>query len=96
MARRKQTNPMQRIPSGEVMQDPPDDPRSQTPKSNGHLRVPSPRDVNGHLGSRTISQVQKQERGPSRGSFIELVICVGGIYASLYEGAHIACPESAG
>ena len=80
MARRKQLSPMQRIPSGEVMQDPSTFPDAPERYMNGHSERLHPK-----------SSMKRHERpivavsaAPVEAGLVQLVICVAGIYASLY------------
>ena len=81
MARRKQVSPMQRINSGEIMQSPsdtPEKPASYTsPHTNGHVA----RSAHQKVISATSALKQTQHTRPKAG-ILQLLICVGGIYAS--------------
>jgi solute carrier family 35 (UDP-galactose transporter), member B1 len=81
MARTKQIRPMQRIPSGEVMQEPSEEPPRYI---NGHVREPK---------FHTVGRARDQPpRPPSRkkdNSIFALLICVGGIYISFLAWAFL-------
>jgi hypothetical protein len=80
MARRKQVSPMQRIPSGEVMS-------SLSSLANG--TTTNRHTANGRKpvfkwSDGAIAKSKKTSFGSTGGSKTQLVICVAGIYASLY------------
>lgn len=81
MARTKQIRPMQRIPSGEIMQEPPAEPVHHT---NGYLREPKFQPV-----GRTLEPPQPVRPSRDRPDFslIALIVCVGGIYGSFLTWA---------
>ena len=76
MARQKQKIPLQRAPSSEIMQPPPDLPEPITIYQNGHSE--SKGSVNGT--KKLSDHDSSSESGPS---FVQLAVCVAGIYASL-------------
>ena len=76
MARRKQLNPMQRIPSGEVMQSVHQMPDRYSHKANGHFALQMPAVVPEERQAQHAKL--KDQSGLS-----QLAICVLGIYASL-------------
>lgn len=77
MARRKPLNPMQRIPSGEVMQTVYQLPDSEWRTSNGNLK-------SRQLGSNGSKIPPRAGAARPKAGFVELAVCVFGIYASLY------------
>lgn len=81
MARTKQIRPMQRIPSGEIMQEPPEEPVRYT---NGYLQEPK-----FHAIGRAREPVQPVRPSQERQGFslLALIICVGGIYGSFLTWA---------
>jgi solute carrier family 35 (UDP-galactose transporter), member B1 len=80
MARRKQLNPMQRIPSGEIMQTPPDVPEIRSKSLNGHIITPASNKSNRHTpADATVAP---------RAGVVQFMVCVLGIYASLYDPPH--------
>lgn len=77
MARRKQLSPMQRIPSGEVMES----------LANGAVtskQKETARKSNFKWSDGAIAKSRKTTFGSSGPGTIQLVVCVAGIYASLY------------
>jgi hypothetical protein len=80
MARRKQMSPMQRIPSGEVMESLANG--QATIKQTGNAREAAFQWSNG-----AIAKSKKTTFGSTGAGTIQLVICVAGIYASLYAPA---------
>lgn len=77
MARRKQMSPMQRIPSGEIMESLANG--TATSKQTSNARKPVFR-----WSEKAISKSKKTTFGFSGAGKLQLVICVAGIYASLY------------
>ena len=77
MARRKQLNPMQRIPSGEVMEHLADG--TTTSRQNGNVHKPIFKWSDG-----AITMSKKSKLGSPPAGTVQLVVCVAGIYASLY------------
>jgi hypothetical protein len=78
MARRKQLNPMQRIPSGEVMQSPYEFQAVLQTPVNGHVHQPSAKTQRPPPKSSATARSTASEAG-----YIHLIVCVAGIYASL-------------
>jgi hypothetical protein len=78
MARRKQLNPMQRIPSGEVMQSPYEFQAVLQKPVNGHVHRPSAKTQRTPPKSSAPARSTASEAG-----YIQLIVCVAGIYASL-------------
>lgn len=78
MARQKQAQPVQRTPSSEIMQEPPDLPEPNARhQANGHSVKPL---ANGSAKSKgDVTAAADSSPG-----LIQLAICVAGIYASLY------------
>lgn len=80
MARKKQVAPLQRVPSSGVIEELPDTPE------------PKAKSVNGNAGKHAISNESAKSPAaavatPSSSDqpgLIQLLICVAGIYASLY------------
>jgi UDP-galactose transporter B1 len=81
MARTKQIRPMQRIPSGEIMQEPPEEPLHHT---TGYLQEPKP-----HSPGRTLEPTPAARPSQTRPDFnlLALIICIGGIYGSFLTWA---------
>ena len=79
MARRKQVNPMQRIPSGEVMLEPEDIPAGHTNHGNDYAKVAANKLANGSPKPSKATTSTPHQHG-----ITQLVICVSGIYVSLY------------
>lgn len=77
MARRKQLNPMQRIPSGEVMEHLAD--CTTTSGQNRNVHKPIFKWSDG-----AIAKSKKTKLGSPPAGTGQLVVCVAGIYASLY------------
>jgi solute carrier family 35 (UDP-galactose transporter), member B1 len=69
---------MQRIPSGEVMESPADMPETRNVYANGHVKILARKSSGGSIALATTSQSLSNNAG-----YIQLAICVGGIYASL-------------
>ncbi len=76
MARRKQVAPMQRINSGEIMRSPLDNSEKRTMYANGHI---GPRSS---LSSSLKTTTAKGARQKPAAGLLQLLVCVGGIYAS--------------
>lgn len=72
MAREKQKVPVQRVPSGGIMHQPTDIPDMNVNPTNGTIE----QSENGKPSAPVSSE-------PSKAGFLQLVICVTGIYASL-------------
>jgi hypothetical protein len=77
MGRTKQAAPLQRAPSSDIMQEPPDIPEWSTQQTNGHATKSTVAE-NGTV----TSQVEPMATESSPG-LMQLAICVAGIYASL-------------
>ena len=80
MARQKQSVPLQRAPSSEIMQSPPD------------LPDVSRRPLNGSPGrpENVVPEKRPAVAAPSdTPGVLQLIICVAGIYASLYGALSI-------
>lgn len=75
MARQKQTTPLQRATSSELMHTLPDD-----FKANGQEQAKQ----NGSVQRRGDVQEDVQDTAPEPPGLMQLAICVLGIYASLY------------
>lgn len=84
MARTKQRVPLQKSPSSEVMEQLSElpDRKSHSQLSNGHIVDAKPH-ANGHANGKAPAKpdVSQAENSPG---LVQLAICVGGIYASLY------------
>ena len=78
MARHKQSRPMQRIPSGEIMQSPYDFQGVLQKPVNGHVHQPSAKTQRTPPKPSTTARSIAFEAG-----YIQLIVCVAGIYASL-------------
>ena len=72
MARRKQVAPMQRINSGEIMQALPEKAEQQAVYLNGHSKTPG----------KSAQRLRAHTQPSSSSGVVQLLICVGGIYAS--------------
>ncbi|KAL1989321.1 hypothetical protein VTN96DRAFT_83 [Rasamsonia emersonii] len=82
MARQKQAQPVQRTPSSEIMQEPPDLPEPNArQQANGHAGKPL---ANGNAKSKGDAHVAPHDSSPG---LIQLAICVAGIYASFLSWA---------
>lgn len=75
MARQKQKAPLQRVPSSGVMNAPPDLPEHDMRQTNG---VASDKAL-----SEAAAKSSATGSHDSDASLLQLVMCVGGIYASL-------------
>ena len=76
MARQKQNRPLQREPS-DLSQDTPASPGSRRKEANGVKQSKGLKEPNGHLKETVLSAL------PEQPGLTQLIICVGGIYASL-------------
>ena len=76
MARQKQTRPLKQQPS-DLTQNTPDPPDSRRKEASGVKNLNSPNEPNGHLKETVLSAL------PEQPGLAQLIICVGGIYASL-------------
>ena len=81
MVRRKALNPMQRIPSGEVMQTVYDQPDPSLKYTNGHIKSPGTRPTKTELARKTEVRAQA--------GIAEAAVCVAGIYASFLTWAYL-------
>lgn len=82
MARRKQAPPLQRAASSEVMEGPLRNGLSET-YTNGHAKAPNSK--------------AEQATGPEaleQAGLTQLIICIGGIYASLYVLYEPSCLQA--
>ena len=77
MGRRKQAVPLRREPSG-FDKGPPESPAHGWRQSNGHGQAPKPSIANGPSEPEKLPPSMIDQAGP-----LQLVICAGGIYASL-------------
>lgn len=77
MARRKQAIPLQREPS-DFHRGPPDSPNQGWKSSNGNGQAVKPPMAEPKADVETLPSSITEQAGP-----IQLLICVGGIYASL-------------
>ncbi|KAH8692867.1 UDP-Glc/Gal endoplasmic reticulum nucleotide sugar transporter [Talaromyces proteolyticus] len=78
MARTKQRTPLQRAPSSDIMQAPPDLPEPIIKDQNGHA-TPAKAVANGSAHAKTSGGAPATESEPG---LMQLAVCVGGIYAS--------------
>ena len=79
MARTKQRAPLQKTPSSDVMERLSDLPDTKSELQNGHS-APSNGSANGSANPKPeASEIEEHSPG-----LLQLAICVGGIYASLY------------
>ena len=78
MARRKQVSPMQRIPSGEVMQSPSDFQTTPYKSLNGHAP-----ELRASLERKPPKASFGARSSRSEPGYLQLIVCVAGIYASL-------------
>ena len=79
MARQKQRLPLQREPS-DFSQGPPETPNHGWEGSNGFVDSPSPPHADGSIITALAPATTEQAAG-----LPQLIICVGGIYISLYS-----------
>ncbi|KAL1971107.1 hypothetical protein VTN77DRAFT_58 [Rasamsonia byssochlamydoides] len=88
MARQKQPLPVQRTPSSEIMQEPPDLPElnARARHSNGHAAKPAVL-ANGSAKSKPKEDAHATAAADSSPGLIQLAICVAGIYASFLSWA---------
>lgn len=77
MARRKQAVPLQREPS-DFAKGPPESPSHGWEQSNGNSQADKRSVANGRPGPEKLPPSIIDQAGP-----LQLLICVGGIYASL-------------
>ena len=80
MARRKQVVPLQRQPS-DFSAGPPESPNHGWQSANGKPPEQPPKAINGDAKEPLVPIVPTS---PKEAGFTQLIICVGGIYASLY------------
>jgi len=79
MARQKQRTPLQRLPSSEIMEEPPDVPDSRENYVNG-----SPKRLAAQIASGAVEiPTMLSQAVPDLPGYTQLVVCVLGIYASL-------------
>jgi solute carrier family 35 (UDP-galactose transporter), member B1 len=90
MARQKQRTPLQRLPSSEIMKEPPDVPESKDSYMNGSLKKSATIIANCAV---EVPPMLSQAL-PDPPGLTQLLICVLGIYASLYActSPSFACP----
>ncbi|KAK2767459.1 UDP-galactose transporter [Arachnomyces sp. PD_36] len=84
MARRKQAAPLQRVPSSGVMEEPPDVPEPLARPANGDAEK---RAVANGSAKSPAAPVAGSSAPSEQPGFIQLVICVAGIYASFLSWA---------
>lgn len=80
MARTKQRAPLQKTPSSDVMERLSDLPGADSALQNGHS-TSSKTSANGSANPKPEAP-ETEEHSPG---LIQLAVCVGGIYASLYD-----------
>lgn len=90
MARTKQRAPLQKTPSSDLMERLTDLPESKSQVQNGHS-TPSKTSANGSANGSATPKPEASEPEENSPGLLQLAICIGGIYASLYASCSSRC-----